>query len=78
MVVPLSDLEATVNDLCRRIIKNSKQAIKKSKYLINKAMYINPEGFSGENQGFGEVFASGEPEKKLSAFMDSKRQKKST
>ncbi|MGY5852839.1 MAG: enoyl-CoA hydratase/isomerase family protein [Candidatus Thorarchaeota archaeon] len=77
MVVPLSELEVAVNDLCRKIIKNSRQAISKSKDLISKAMYTNPEGFSGENQGFGEAFASGEPEERLSAFMDSKRSKKS-
>ncbi|MHA2379960.1 MAG: enoyl-CoA hydratase/isomerase family protein [Candidatus Thorarchaeota archaeon] len=78
MVVPLSDLEASVNDLCRKIIKNSKQAIMKSKSLINKAIYSNPEGFIGENEGFGEVFASGEPMERLSAFMDSKKVKKSS
>jgi hypothetical protein len=61
--------------MCRKIIKNSKEAIGRTKYLINKAMYSNPEGFIGENQGFGEVFASGEPEERLSAFRKSSRQK---
>jgi enoyl-CoA hydratase len=78
MVVPLSDLEASVNALCRKILKNSKHAIKKSKDLISKAMYINQEGFNGENQGFGEAFASGEPRDRLSAFMDSRKTKKSS
>ena len=68
MVVPLSELEASVGELYRRIIKNSREAIRMSKALINKAIYNNPEGFIEENQGFGEVFASGEPEKRLSAF----------
>jgi hypothetical protein len=40
------------------------------------AMYINPDGFKGENQGFAEVFASGEPEERLKAFMESDRLKK--
>lgn len=75
-VVPLSDLESSVNELCRRIIKNSKQAIAKSKDLINKGIYNNPMGFEGENTGFGEVFASGEPMERLSAFMDSRKSKK--
>ncbi len=75
MVVPLSELERTVNDLCKKIIKNSRRAIMKSKDLINRAMYVNPEGFSGENQGFGEVFASGEPKERLSAFMESRKRK---
>ncbi|MHA2311034.1 MAG: enoyl-CoA hydratase/isomerase family protein [Candidatus Thorarchaeota archaeon] len=75
-VVPLSDLELSVNEICRRIIKNSKQAIAKSKDLINKGIYNNPEGFEGENTGFGEVFASGEPMERLSAFMDSKKKRK--
>jgi enoyl-CoA hydratase len=75
-VVPLSDLESSVNELCRRIIKNSKQAIAKSKYLINKGIYSNLEGFEGENTGFGEVFASGEPMERLSAFMESRKAKK--
>jgi hypothetical protein len=39
-------------------------------------MYVNPEGFIGENQGFGEVFASGEPKEKLSAFIESSKHKK--
>lgn len=78
MIVPLSDLDASVNELCRKIIKNSREAIRRTKDLINKAMYINPEGFSRESQGFGEVFASGEPEKRLSAFMDSSKRKKSS
>jgi hypothetical protein len=44
--------------------------------LINKGIYSNPEGFEGENIGFGEVFASGEPMERLSAFMDSRKAKK--
>jgi len=76
MVVPLSDLEASVNDLCRKIMRNSKAAIMKSKALINKAIYVNPDGFAGENEGFGEVFASGEPMERLSAFMESRKAKK--
>jgi enoyl-CoA hydratase len=75
-VVPLSELEDFIRSLCGRILKNSKQAIMKSKSLINKAMYVNPEGFIGENQGFGEVFASGEPKEKLSAFIESSKHKK--
>jgi enoyl-CoA hydratase len=75
-VVPLSGLEASVNDLCRRIIGNSKQAIMKSKELINKGIYNNPEGFEGENTGFGEVFASGEPMERLSAFMEDRKTKR--
>jgi len=75
-VVPLSELEASVNDLCRRIIRNSKQAIMKSKDLINKGIYNNPDGFDGENTGFGEVFASGEPMERLSAFMKTKKTKR--
>ncbi|MFW9804757.1 MAG: enoyl-CoA hydratase/isomerase family protein [Candidatus Thorarchaeota archaeon] len=75
-VVPLSELESSVNELCRRIIKNSKQAIAKSKDLINKGIYNNPEGFVGENTGFGEVFASGEPMERLSAFMESRKSKR--
>jgi len=78
MVVPLSDLESSVNTLCRKIMENSKIAIMKSKGLINKAMYVNPEGFDGENRGFGEVFASGEPKERLLAFMESKKLKKSS
>ncbi|MFQ5832977.1 MAG: enoyl-CoA hydratase/isomerase family protein [Candidatus Thorarchaeota archaeon] len=74
-VVPLSDLKASVNDLCRKIIKNSKQAIMKSKGLIQKATYVNLEGFKGENQGFGEAFASGEPMERLSSFMESRKPK---
>lgn len=77
-VVPLSNLEETVSDLCRKIITNSKQAIMKSKYLINKAIYINPDGFLRENQGFGEVFASGEPKERLSAFIQSRKEKNSS
>jgi hypothetical protein len=76
MVVPLSDLETSVNEMCRKIIKNSKAAIGRTKGLINKAMYNNPEGFIGENKGFGEVFASGEPEERLSAFIESSKRKK--
>lgn len=75
-VVPLSDLESSVNELCRRIIKNSKQAIAKSKDLINKGIYVNPKGFEGENTGFGEVFASGEPMERLSSFLDSREKRK--
>ena len=56
----------------------TKKAIKKSKDLINRAMFINPEGFSGENQGFGEVFASGEPKEKLVAFMETRKRGKSS
>ncbi len=78
MVVPLSDLEASVNELCRKMIRNSKDAILKSKGLISKAVYVNPDGFDGENQGFGEVFASGEPMERLSAFMESRKEKKSS
>ncbi len=78
MVVPLSDLEESVNNLCSKIIKNSKQAIMKSKVLIHKATYVNPEGFNGENQGFGEVFASGEPMERLSSFMDPNKPRKSS
>jgi enoyl-CoA hydratase len=78
MVVPLSDLETAVNGICRKIIENSKEAIKKSKDLINRGMFINPEGFSGENKGFGEVFASGEPKEKLSAFLDSRKSRNSS
>jgi enoyl-CoA hydratase len=77
-VVPLSDLESSVNELCKRIIRNSKQAIAKSKDLINQGIYNNPDGFIGENTGFGEVFASGEPMERLSAFMNSKKPKKSS
>ena len=75
-VVPLEELEETVSNLCIKIIENSKEAIKKSKDLINKAMFVNPEGFKGEIHGFGEVFASGEPRDKLSAFMESRKRKK--
>ncbi len=74
-VVPLSVLESYVNDFCKKIIKNSKQAIAKSKDLINKGMYNNPQGFEGENIGFGEVFASGEPMERLSAFMEARKKK---
>ncbi|MFX1369908.1 MAG: enoyl-CoA hydratase/isomerase family protein [Promethearchaeota archaeon] len=74
-VVPLSELEAAVTDLCMRIIKNSKQAIAKSKELITMGTYNNPKGFEGENTGFGEVFASGEPMERLSAFMESRKKK---
>ncbi|MHA1958724.1 MAG: enoyl-CoA hydratase/isomerase family protein [Candidatus Thorarchaeota archaeon] len=77
MVVPLSDLEASVNAICRKILKNSKHAIMKSKGLINKATYVNPEGFSGENLGFAEAFASGEPMERLTAFMDRDKSRKS-
>lgn len=77
-VVPLSELEASVTELCRKIIKNSGDAIMRTKVLISKAMYTNPEGFTGENKGFGEVFASGEPEKRLSAFMESVKRKKNS
>jgi enoyl-CoA hydratase len=77
MVVPLSELDASVNELCRKIIKNSREAIRRTKGLINKALYSNPEGFRGETQGFGEAFSSGEPEKRLSAFMEASKQKKS-
>jgi enoyl-CoA hydratase len=76
MVVPLSELEASVNEFCRKIIRNSKDAIRRTKGLIDMAMYINPDGFKGENQGFAEVFASGEPEERLKAFMESDRLKK--
>ena len=75
-LVPLSDLDSFVNDLCRRIMRNSKQAIAKSKELINKGIYNNPEGFEGENIGFGEVFASGEPMERLSAFIEARKKKK--
>ena len=75
-VVPMSDLEASVNDLCNRIIRNSRQAIMKSKDLINRGIYSNPEGFEGENKGFGEVFASREPMERLSAFLESRKSKK--
>lgn len=78
MVVPLSELEASVNDLCSRIIKNSKQAIMKSKDLVHKGTFVNLEGFKGENQGFGEAFASGEPRERLSSFVDPNKQKKSS
>lgn len=74
-IVPLSDLESYVNSFCKKIIKNSKQAIAKSKALINKGIYNNPEGFEGENTGFGEVFASGEPMDRLSAFMEARKKK---
>lgn len=74
-VVPLSDLESAVIELCRRIINNSRQAIAKSKDLINKGIFNNPEGFQGENTEFGEVFASGEPMERLSAFMESRKKK---
>ncbi len=74
-VVPLSSLEETVNNICRKIIKNSRQAIMKSKDLLNKAMYTNADGFLGENKGFGEVFASGEPKERLSAFLKSRKEK---
>ncbi|UCH04803.1 MAG: enoyl-CoA hydratase/isomerase family protein [Candidatus Thorarchaeota archaeon] len=77
MIVPLSDIEASVNELCRRIIANSRDAIARSKALIDKAIYVNQEGFAGENEGFGEVFASGEPMERLSAFMSSRKKKKS-
>jgi enoyl-CoA hydratase len=76
MVVPLSELDASVTELCRKIIKNSKEAIRRTKDLINMAMYANPEGFAGENKGFGEAFASGEPEERLKAFMESDKQRK--
>ncbi len=78
MVVPLSDLEESVNDLCRKIMMNSKQAITKSKDLIHKATFVNPEGFRGENEGFGEAFASGEPRERLSSFLNTSKRKKSS
>ncbi len=77
-VVPLSNLEETVNDICRKIIRNSKHAIMKSKDLIKKAIYNNPDGFLGENQGFGEAFASGEPMERFSAFVQSRKEKKNS
>lgn len=78
MVVPLSDLEASVNELCRKIIRNSRDATMRSKALISKAIYVNPDGFAGENEGFGEVFASGEPMERLSAFLESRKAKKNS
>jgi enoyl-CoA hydratase len=75
-VVPLSNLDAVVNDFCKKIIRNSKQAIAKSKALIKQGIYNNPDGFVGENTGFGEVFASGEPMERLTAFMESRKKKK--
>jgi len=78
MVVPLSNLETFVNEMCRKIIKNSKEAIRRSKDLISMAMYTNPEGFKREHQGFGEVFASGEPEKRLSEFMEARKRKEAS
>jgi enoyl-CoA hydratase len=76
MVVPLSDLDASINAMCRKIMQNSKHAIAISKDLINKAVYVNPEGFKGETEGFGKAFATGEPMERLSAFMDSQKDKK--
>ncbi len=73
-IAPLSNFDDFVNSLCRKIIRNSKQAIEKSKDLINKAIYENPDGFVGENQGFGEVFASGEPKERLREFLSKKRE----
>jgi enoyl-CoA hydratase len=75
-VVPLSELESSVNEFCRKIIRNSKDAIRRTKGLIDMAMYINPDGFKGENQGFAEAFASGEPEERLKAFMESDKRRK--
>jgi len=78
MVVPLSELEASVNEFCRKIIRNSKDAIRRTKSLIDMAMYSNPDGFRGENQGFAEAFASGEPEERLTAFMESDKRRKAS
>lgn len=75
-VVSLPELEDFVRTLCRKIMKNSRQAIAISKNLINKAMYVNLEGFQGENKGFAEVFASGEPNQRLLTFMEDNKQKK--
>ncbi|MFW9907594.1 MAG: enoyl-CoA hydratase/isomerase family protein [Candidatus Thorarchaeota archaeon] len=77
-VVPITELESSVTVLCRKIVKNSKQAIKKSKNLINKAIFNNQEGFQGENSGFGEAFASGEPRERLSTFMKTSKDKNDT
>ncbi|MHA1907870.1 MAG: enoyl-CoA hydratase/isomerase family protein [Candidatus Thorarchaeota archaeon] len=75
-IVPVDELDNFVLEVCRKIIRNSKRAISKSKDLINKATYVNAEGFAGENQGFGEVFASGEPKERLTAFIESSKKKK--
>ncbi|UCE11036.1 MAG: enoyl-CoA hydratase/isomerase family protein [Candidatus Thorarchaeota archaeon] len=76
LVVPLSELEESVNALCRRIIKRPKLAITRAKELTGRAFYENPEGYGGENRGFGETFATGEPLERLSEFIKPSKGKK--
>lgn len=75
-VVPLHELEDFVRSICKKILTNSKQAITKSKELINEAVYSNPEGFQGENKGFADVFASGEPKQRLAKSMEARKRAK--
>lgn len=62
-LVPLSELDARVEDLALMMVKNSGRAIALSKQLIQMGIYTNPEGFQMEGEAFQERFSSGEPKK---------------
>lgn len=68
-VVPLSEIDEYVHEICEEILKNSKRAVKESKFLIQKAIYTSKDGFNSEERVFGEDFDSGEPKERFFSFI---------
>ena len=68
-IVPLAGLERRVKDLAEEIKLNSSRAIALSKQLIQMGTYTNKEGFQMEGEAFQKRFSSGEPKRKLRAFL---------
>jgi len=71
-IVPIEDLEERVKEIASSMVKNSGKAITLSKQLIQMGTYNNSQGFQREGEAFQECFNSGEPKKRLKAFLGKK------
>jgi enoyl-CoA hydratase/carnithine racemase len=71
-VVPLMELENRVKEMAKMMVQNSGRAIALCKRLIQKGIYNNELGFQMEGEAFHELFTSGEPKKRLKAFIERK------
>jgi enoyl-CoA hydratase len=69
-VYPLAEIDEAVKKFLGLIKRSSGRAIKEAKMLIQHATYINHQGFQQESKVFGENFASGEPQQRLSKFVE--------
>ncbi|MBY9004875.1 MAG: enoyl-CoA hydratase/isomerase family protein [Candidatus Lokiarchaeota archaeon] len=71
-IVPIEKLEDRVKEIAGLIIQNSGKAIALSKQLIQLGTYNNEQGFQMEGEAFQDCFNSGEPKKRLKAFLNRK------